>query len=107
MTLRRLACRVMDRHPASVLMLGTVGMVGFVMSFAAVAAGMLSALGYVCAAGASLYAYGIALTVGHLGDAYRAPQARQRAGDKARSVSAPSSSTALADPEQLVDVAGQ
>lgn len=70
MIARRWCCRWMERRPRWVLAFGVLGMISFVGSLAAVAAGWLRIGGSLGAMSASLAAYAVSLLIGHLGDPF-------------------------------------
>jgi len=65
---RRWCCRCIERWSACVLGLGLFGMVGFVASLVAVAAGWVGTRGFFGITSVSLVSYAVSLLVGHLGD---------------------------------------
>lgn len=70
MTLRRVACRLMDRHRSTIIGIGLIAMLGFVASQLAVTLSWIGFERYLAVVAISLVAYGVALLVGHLGDPF-------------------------------------
>lgn len=88
MMLRRLACRLLERHPAAVAALGALGMAGFVGTLVLAINGWAAARSSfwfgLCAL-LSLFGYGLSLLIGHLGDPFelRRREDPVRAGKRA------------------------
>jgi hypothetical protein len=94
-TLRRLACRLMERRRSSVIAIGLLAMLGFVASQLAVTLSWIGFERYLAIVAISLVAYGLALLVGHWGDPFEL-ESRLRAAQTARSRGGRSGPAAIA-----------
>lgn len=70
MRVRERACLWMKHHERSVLALGLLGMLGFVVASLGAVGGVLGAGTYAVGAAGSLLAYAAALLIGSLGDPF-------------------------------------